>query len=172
MTATNPADPKPAATNPADPKQPARKATSQPADEPAVDNTPEWATGPTDVPAAGGDPDSQLRELKHQLARAEATDDGSTAETLRKDIERVQKQVRDGAARADAAARRDAAANGDAEARTRAPKGRTATPPAKATTAPGTTTVTAPGATTGAAGTGAGEPKAGDTGKAKDGGAK
>jgi hypothetical protein len=107
-----------------------------------ADNTPAWATGPTEVPAAGNDPDSRMRELKAQLARAEATGDDSTAGTLRKELDKVRKEH---PAVQTAAASRRAAAAGDPAARTRAPQGRTATP-AATTTAAGSSTATTPAA--------------------------
>ncbi|WP_435589581.1 hypothetical protein [Micromonospora aurantiaca (nom. illeg.)] len=89
-----------------------------------ADNTPTWATGPTDVPAPGNDPDSRLRDLKAQLARAESTGDTDAAATARKEIEKVQKQ----APRQTAAQARREAAQGDPNARTQAPQGRTPAP--------------------------------------------
>ncbi|NED57849.1 hypothetical protein G3I24_44050, partial [Micromonospora aurantiaca] len=89
-----------------------------------ADNTPAWATGPTDVPAPGMDPDSRLRDLKAQLARAESTGDTAAAATARKEIEKVQKQ----APRQTAAQARREAAQGDPNARTQAPQGRTPAP--------------------------------------------
>lgn len=98
--------------------------------ETSVHAQPAYAAGPKDVPAAGNDPDSRLRELKMQLARAEATGDTDGADELRRQMD----TVRSGAPAEKAAAARRNAAKGDPAARTRAPQGRTPTPPAQGQT--------------------------------------
>ncbi|KAB1111959.1 hypothetical protein AB0N38_18860 [Micromonospora aurantiaca] len=129
---------------------------NKPADQPYVDTTPAWATGPTDVPAAGSDPDSRLRELKGQMARAESTGDSSAVDRLRKEITKVRQEhpatAKTPQQRA-AEARREAA-QGDPDARTRAPQGRTASPAGRTPT--GGSSGAAPSTTGGSSATGSG----------------
>jgi len=104
--------------------------------EPSTHHQPSYATGPTDIPAPGTDPDSQLRDLKTQLARAESTGDTKAVDDLRKQIEKTRREhpaVAKTPQQLAAEARRNAA-QGDPAARTRAPQGRTATPTAKTET--------------------------------------
>jgi hypothetical protein len=122
-------------------------------DEVTVQEQPEYAGG-YEVPAAGSDPDSRLRMLKHARAAAEGdpnadvadfddeiTDERNRAgrgpqqdEEAREEMERVREERAKAAERAGAAERRTAAASTSETSQTAVPQGRSATPPARSTT--------------------------------------
>lgn len=113
--------------------------------------------GGYEVPAAGGDPDSRMRLLKHARAAAETTDedlgdydDAITDERNRagrgpqQDEEAAEELERAREEREAAAEKRRASAESSTSetSPTSAPQGRSATPPARSTTATGAKSAT------------------------------
>lgn len=124
------------------------------------DYVPERAddVGGYEVPAAGGDPDSRMRMLKHARAAAETTDedmddydDAITDERNRagrgpqQDEEAAEELEHAREERAEAAEKRRASAESSTSetSATSTPQGRSATPPARSTTATGAKSATA-----------------------------
>lgn len=112
--------------------------------------------GGYEVPAAGGDPDSRMRLLKHARAAAETTDedltdydDAITDERNRagrgpqQDEEAAEELERAREEREAAAEKRRASAESSTSETSPTPQGRSATPPARSTTATGAKSATA-----------------------------